>query len=863
MHLLHDYVAKQLADKIGTRGVVVWYDERAEFAPFIEEVRGDGRADHEPVEVRVGERTARLIESTGSLFELRATVEPLVCGDKPESVVLYLPRCARDRRGSVLMELEKAGATWEPQLKQLARNLLLQRFTLGVVDELLAADRALSYQDLARAAAGNGSADPPSVLKTIFYDQAAGQLGADGLLAAWLVSDTRDEEIAAKSAVPELVKLVRARLGLALPTEAPVAKLRSITLRYVLGGEFRSDLTCPPPASLDGVPAPSSKDEVGAVRQLAQLLRTSFPEEYERLADRVEGELGLTNAPLPAGSLGSIDTFRFEERALLAHAGELIVAGSHHDALALIAAREHCFWLDRDVARKAQWEAARRMAELGTVAAEVREAVAAVKGDAAAWLAAYTAATGGWYHIDQAQRRLEAWVANLDDEPAEQPLGIVRRAYEDACQAMAAGFVRAFGEGGWAVPGALHQTRIWSEVASSRPKPCAYFLVDAMRYEMGAELAARLPASSEVSLRPAIGVLPSITPIGMAALLPGAAGSFSIDEQATKLGARIEGTFLPDLAARRKLAAARIPKLVDLALDELLSLSPSKLAKKVEGAPLVLVRSQEIDHAGEAGFTFQARQVMDTVIDNLARAIRKLASAGVEHAVVSADHGHLFLAADRDESMRVDSPGGQTVDLHRRCWIGRGGTTPPGCVRVSAAALGYSSDLELVFPSGSAVFRAGGDLAFHHGGPSLQELVVPVITVRTPTRPTPGAATAPPAGPIVASGLPAAVTNRIFSVTFALGEKQMSLADSGGATGVLVRPLLMAAGKQVGLVGMAVDAPFDRATGCVTLEPGKPVTVAFLLSDESGTALRIVVQDPATDAELYRSPTDIPVRLGV
>jgi len=376
---------------------------------------------------------------------------------------------------------------------------------------------------------------------------------------------------------------------------------------------------------------------------------------------------------------------------------------------------------------------------------------------------------------------------------------------------------------------------------------------------MGVELAERLPRGSEVSLRPAIGVLPSITPIGMAALMPGAAASFSIGDQGGKLGARIEDSFLPDLSARRKLAAARIPKLVDLSLDELLSLSVSKLAKKIEGAPLVIVRSQEIDHAGEAGFVFQARQVMDTVIDNLARAIRKLASAGVENAVVSADHGHLFFAADRDESMRVDSPGGQTVDLHRRCWIGRGGATPPGCVRVSAAALGYSSDLELVFPSGSAVFRAGGDLAFHHGGPSLQELVVPVLTVRTPARPTPGAATAPPGGPIVASGLPSAVTNRIFSVTLALGEKQMTL----GATGVLVRPLLMAAGKQVGLVGMAVDAPFDRATGCVTLEPGKPVTVAFLLSDESGTALRIVVQDPATDAELYRSPADIPVRLGV
>src|SRR6185295_7188919 len=201
----------------------------------------------------------------------------------------------------------------------------------------------------------------------------------------------------------------------------------------------------------------------------------------------------------------------------------------------------------------------------------------------------------------------------------------------------------------------------------------AYFLVDAMRFEMGIELAARLPKSAEVSVRHAICALPSITPIGMAALQPGASASFSVVEQDGKLGSQIDDAFLPELASRKKFAAARIPKLVDLALDELLSLQPSKLAKKIEGAQVIIVRSQEIDHAGETGFTFQARQVMDTVIDNLARAIRKLAVAGIEHAVVSADHGHLFFPVDRDESMRIAAPGGDQVELHRRCWIGRGG----------------------------------------------------------------------------------------------------------------------------------------------------------------------------------------------
>jgi hypothetical protein len=108
-------------------------------------------------------------------------------------------------------------------------------------------------------------------------------------------------------------------------------------------------------------------------------------------------------------------------------------------------------------------------------------------------------------------------------------------------------------------------------------------------------------------------------------------------------------------------------------------------------------------------------------------------------------------------------------------------------------------------------------------------------------------------------GIPDAVTNRIFSVTIQLDGKNLSLFSAE----LVVRPLLISSGKQVGAVGMAINAELDQTTGCIKLQPGKPVTVAFLLSDESIASLRIVVQDPTTDAELYRSPNDIPVRLGV
>jgi hypothetical protein len=153
------------------------------------------------------------------------------------------------------------------------------------------------------------------------------------------------------------------------------------------------------------------------------------------------------------------------------------------------------------------------------------------------------------------------------------------------------------------------------------------------------------------------------------------------------------------------------------------------------------------------------------------------------------------------------------------------------------------------------VFRAGGDLAYYHGGTSIQELAVPVLSIRMPRAQDGKAARQACA----VSGVPAVVATRIFSATVRLGEAQLSF----GASPSTVRPMLLHGTRQVGAVGLAVDTPFDRASGCVTLEPGRPTQIAFLLSDDTVDSVTIVIQDPATDAELYRSTSVIPVRLGM
>ena len=87
------------------------------------------------------------------------------------------------------MEIEKAGECYEPQLRRLARNVLRQRYTHGVIDEILGRER-VTYEDLGCASSDTSSPEPPSILKSIFHEIS----GSDSLLllAAWIDGNTKD-----------------------------------------------------------------------------------------------------------------------------------------------------------------------------------------------------------------------------------------------------------------------------------------------------------------------------------------------------------------------------------------------------------------------------------------------------------------------------------------------------------------------------------------------------------------------------------------------------------------------------------------------------------------------------------------------
>ncbi|MFH0979912.1 MAG: PglZ domain-containing protein [Planctomycetota bacterium] len=845
MHAFHEYISEQLVEKLRKRRVVVWYDPRSEFGPFIRELCGGS----DPLAcmlqpVQVGELPAHVGVGFGSFFEVKFTVEPLMAADVPEPLLIYIPAERPDRTESPLMELEKAGECYEPQLKRLARNVLRHQYSDGQIDEMLAAE-TVAYEDVVGLLKEDDGRQK-SMLKVIFADARDNAT----VVADWIAMPAVDAKIAEKSAKGELFKLIESRLGLQLGGELNLAEARTKAMRYVLVGEFRDDFEGEPPTAAAMIPAPPTKDQTKFVREVAQSLRLRHGDEYVGLADQVESEFGLADAALQPEKLGRIDTFRFEERTLLSYAGQLLVNRRCEQASKVVSDHRRSFWTDRDLRRQNQWEACRLMAEQGSLAAEVRKSLPKAA-EPKAWIERYTAADG-WYRLDFVQRNLEALVASMTEDPeSEEALSAVRTEYEHVLREMTRGFVQALQTARWSLSGVLGQSSIYPELVQANGGKVAYILVDSLRYEMGIELRNQLSDADELGLRAAIAAIPTITPVGMAALMPGASASFNVTESGGSLTPEVDGTALTGLPGRQKFLKGRVPQVVDFELGKLLDMKAREVEKKVASATLVVVRSQDIDSLGEGGSNRIARQVMDTAVGNVARAVRKLADAGIERFIVAADHGHLFTSA-KDESMRIDSPGGQTVELHRRCWIGRGGMTPQATVRVSGPELGYKTDLDFVFPLGIGVFKAGGDLAYHHGGLSLQELLIPVLTVRMVRRgkPAVGGVT------ITLSDVPSELRNRTMGITIT------APADLFGGEPVLVRPVLLHGGVQVGEAGMALDAEFDPRTRCVKLQPGKTARIAMLLQNESCDKLRVVVQDPTTDAVLAQS-AEVQVKLGI
>ena len=161
-HPFHRYIATKLEELLKKRRIVVFYDSRREFEPFIDELAEVGKGHDDLPRVFVGDTMTWLVQYEGSFFALRHAVEPVAGADFPEPLLVYLPGVERDRKTSVLMEMEKAGQRHEPQYHSVFQRecgTRRQSFRSGLLHERLR--RVLVGHQVGREdSAGGQDADP-------------------------------------------------------------------------------------------------------------------------------------------------------------------------------------------------------------------------------------------------------------------------------------------------------------------------------------------------------------------------------------------------------------------------------------------------------------------------------------------------------------------------------------------------------------------------------------------------------------------------------------------------------------------------------------------------------------------------------
>lgn len=829
MEKLREHLRKELSKKVEAYGVVVWDDAAREYVEVANDVAPAG------VEFAAWD---------GSWYLIRHRVERLMAGDRAPRLVVYSPTPAPD--ADPLAEIRDAGAEFKLRLPTLVRNALAGELTEVRLEQI--GRQAATLVEAEAALAGDTGTDVRliNLLRTSDTTQ----------MVISLLMGTRETDIDAADLWEETATFLRDSLGgTATGTGEP---LRQATMRHVVLTELAERLGELPSSLQVSWSAPAADQRKRSMHVVEVWRRDrAWCSAYAEMATIAQSQLGLGSVIKWSPALVDADTVPVIDSLALDEFVRCIAAGEFDTAQALARTRlASSIWvrerlpapLDGAQVWEPRWRAAAELARLQAEMATNHPPTGSLA-DHLGWYA------GSGYRVDAAHRRLELALSRLDAEGAlESVVRETRGMYERWLEDALLSFTSAIERDGFETDELLLQGQIHDRFVKGKGGPVAYVWVDALRYEIGTELAEALKGvAANVELIAAVSAIPTITPVGMADLCPGADAGLSIElTSAERLVVKIGDVEVKGVPDRENLLRAAHGEVVNLGLTQLFDQGERELAKKIGSARLVLVRSQEMDSAGESGLLAAAWSSFETVRDLLVRAVARLGQAGVRRVVISADHGFIVLSRSLGADRVIEPPKGGAGELHRRGWVGRGAITPPNTIRLRLADAGERSDLDLIAPRGLAVFAAGGDKRFFHGGLSPQELLVPVIVAE------PRTATAPQRLKVTVSAAGDKVTTGVFSVS-AVFEPDLFHAEL--VTRVVAR---RASNKEVVARVVAGDG-FDPEAGTVTLAADVVAVLTFqvVANLEGGDKVEVQVLDAGTDRLLAsaNAQVTVPVRV--
>ncbi|MDD5277350.1 MAG: BREX-1 system phosphatase PglZ type A [Methylovulum sp.] len=291
----------------------------------------------------------------------------------------------------------------------------------------------------------------------------------------------------------------------------------------------------------------------------------------------------------------------------------------------------------------------------------------------------------------------------------------------------------------WQLPEVINQQHFFDKVvvplSDDGAKRVFVIISDAFRFEVAEELAQAINSNSRIkaSLSSMLGVLPSYTGLGMAALLPH-------QRLAYKINSNLELVADGKPVSTTEQRGAYLDPYAGAAIkaEDLLAMGKDKGREFVRDRRLIYIYHDRIDLIGDKQSsetkTFEA--AADTVIE-LAQLVKFIVnSLNGYNVLVTADHGFIYqesALAEADKSALSDKPEG-TLLAKKRYLLGQGlrgnDKVWSGNTALTAGTEPEGS-LDFWLPKGVNRFHFAGGARFVHGSAMPQEIVVPVITVRS------------------------------------------------------------------------------------------------------------------------------------
>ncbi|HIW71256.1 MAG TPA: BREX-1 system phosphatase PglZ type A [Candidatus Levilactobacillus faecigallinarum] len=276
------------------------------------------------------------------------------------------------------------------------------------------------------------------------------------------------------------------------------------------------------------------------------------------------------------------------------------------------------------------------------------------------------------------------------------------------------------------------QQNFYKNHISAEQNRIVVIISDAFRFEAAKELEKQLGQSDQVKdlkMDYLVTGLPSVTYMGMPAMLPHRTLNL-VDKTL-----RVDGQPAVNREQRQAILQAQNTNSAAYALDDLKSAPSAEIRAKFAGKEVVYIYHNQIDTTADnlksEDSTFQAT---DEAIAEIRLMISRLRTLSISHVLVTADHGYLYRDSPLEEAdkITIDQTAGEFKS--QRYLVTNQDIKKLGIGRQRLGDLLGNDDARYVYyPKTANVFHAPGGVNYVHGGASLQEMLVPLLDVRTTT----------------------------------------------------------------------------------------------------------------------------------